>query len=435
MLKELTVKTRVSLLQRKLYFKAKRDKSFRFYSLYDKISLPYVLRESYNRVKANGGSYGVDRISFDEIEKEGLENFLTKIESELKSRNYTPSPVKRVYIPKSNGKERPLGIPTIRDRVVQMATKIVTEPIFEAKFQNCSYGFRPRRSAADAISEIRKNLYHGYSRVLDVDLEKFFDTIPHNNLLYLLRKSIKDKSVIRLIRSWLKSPIVDKQGIHSNLKGTPQGGVISPLLANIYLDVLDRVILNLKLDIKMVRYADDFLLMSKARIENILPKLKDILSKMGLKLNHEKSKCINAYRESFCFLGFEFINLPSKFFGTKRKSYWNVRPSKQSEKKLNSKVRDYLKPRGHWDIPGMISGLNKILLGWLNYFSIPRVSYIWELVRKLKHFLAYRLFKWFRDKSQRGYRSYRQRTFDKLVANHRLLDIERYARLKHHATG
>lgn len=435
---KLTVTEKVSLFQRRIYFKAKQNDKFRFYSLYDKIYSETILLESYKRVKESGGSSGLDNVTFEEIEKQGLGNYLGEIQKELQSHNYKPLPVLRVLIPKGDGTERPLGIPTIRDRIVQMAVKMVIEPIFESSFSNFSYGFRPKRSASDAITEVRKNLYHGYAHILDADLTAYFDTIPHENLMKLLEKKIADKSVLKLLRNWLKAPVLEKDGLKPNNCGVPQGGVISPLLSNIYLNVLDKIISNPKgyyfnKDIKMVRYADDFILMSKSSLHHILERLTATLEKMGLRLNMSKSKILNSYKESFTFLGFEVRCLPTKFKGTKRDYYFNIRPSIKSRKKLHTTLRDYLGNRGHWSVYKMIAGLNKILLGWLNYFSISRVTYIWDTVNRLVTHLDYKLLKWFRDKSQRNNSYFSQRVYLKLVRDYNLLNIRKYAYLKHNA--
>lgn len=437
---KLSVTEKVSLLQRRIYFKAKRESEFRFYTLYDKISLEYVLLEAYRRVKEADGCSGIDNVTFADIEEIGIGNYLGNIQKELQNQSYKPAPVLRVLIPKDGVRNefRKLGIPTIRDRIVQMAVKIAIEPIFEAEFLDFSYGFRPKRSAEDAITEIRSNLYHGYAYVLDADISAYFDSIPHDNLMKLLGNKIADSSILNVLKLWLKSPVMEKDGLKSSNKGTPQGGVISPLLSNIYLHVLDKIVNNPKgfyrhYDIKMVRYADDYVLMSKKPLNQVMKRLSETLGKMGLRLNIQKSKVLNGYKESFCFLGFEVRCLPSKFKGTKRDYYFNIRPSPKSRKKLMLKIREYLRARGHWNRFKMTAGLNKILIGWLNYFSISRVTYIWETVKVLKEHLGYKLYKWFREKSQRSGKFFRQRTYEKMVQYGKLLDIEKYAKLKHNA--
>jgi len=259
----MTDEERVRDLQRKLYRKAKEEETYRFYVLYDKVCLPYVLREAYRRVKANRGAPGVDGVTFKALEAEGEGEFIEAIRKELVERSYRPSPVKRVMIPKPSGKMRPLGIPTIKDRVVQTACKMIIEPIFEADFQESSYGFRPRRSAKDAVREIKEHLKAGREQVYDADLSSYFDTIPHGKLLILVGLRIADRQMLHLIKQWLKAPVEEDGNISGGKKqktGTPQGGVISPLLANIYLNLVDKLVARMSgipEDVRIVRYADD----------------------------------------------------------------------------------------------------------------------------------------------------------------------------------
>jgi RNA-directed DNA polymerase len=256
---------RVQDLQRKLYRKAKQEPEYRFYILYDKIKLPHVLREAYKRCKANKGKPGVDGQTFEQIEEMGVTQFLEQIREELEEHTYKPHPVLRVYIEKANGKRRPLGIPTIKDRIAQMACKMVIEPIFEADFEEESYGYRPKRSAKDAVIKIKENLQKGLTEVYDADLSSFFDTIPHKELLFLVGLRITDKHVMHVLKMWLKAPLVEDgkmSGGKKNKRGTPQGGVISPLLASIYLHLLDKAVKRAggifrNNGIKIVRCADD----------------------------------------------------------------------------------------------------------------------------------------------------------------------------------
>ena len=310
---QLSDEERIRDFQRNLYRKAKREPNFRFYVLYDKIRLSHFLREAYKRVKANGGSSGVDGVSFAEIEEYGVEKYLSEISARLKNESYKPLAVKRVYIPKANGQMRPLGIPTIKDRIVQMSCKLVIEPVYESDFEDSSYGFRPKRSAKGAITEIRNNLHQGKTEVFDADISKYFDTIPHDKLLKVAARRISDRKVIHLIKMWLKSPIDEEGKISGGKKNkldTPQGGVISPLLANIYLHLLGGVVNNKemfkRIGMKIIRYADDFILMGKHIPKDMLEYITRILERMGLKLNKEKSRMINSKEESFNFLRFAF---------------------------------------------------------------------------------------------------------------------------------
>jgi RNA-directed DNA polymerase len=414
---------KVQTLQRKLYRKSKQEKDFRFYSLYDKVSSLPFLEESYRRLRSNHGAGGYDGISFDDIESYGIEKYLSKIQSELKSGNYTSSPVQRVYIPKANGKMRPLGIPTIKDRIVQMSCKLGIEPIFEADFEDTSYGFRPKRSARQAVTKIKQQLKAGRTTVFDADLSSYFDTIPHSKLLILLEKRISDNRIINLIRMWLRSPVIE-DGLFvngsgkSNRVGTPQGGVISPLLANIFLHVMDKVVNNpngiyAQLGIKTIRYADDFVLMGKDIPEFIIERVKYLLARMGLRLNEEKSRLINAFKHSFDFLGFTFRYCRS--MTVSGSWYWNIVPRKQALLKVMDKLRHIFRLKRHYSIISLVKLLNPILRGWKNYYTIPKVSYPSSALQKLTYYLVIKLERFFRFKSQRRGKLYRQIGFDGIV--------------------
>lgn len=421
---------RVKLLQEKLYCKAKQQRDYRFYVLYDKVFVHYVLTEAYYRVRANGGSPGIDGETFKSIEKGGVGKFLYELSEDLRKQTYEPKAVKRVWIPKANGGKRPLGIPTIRDRVAQMACLQIIEPIFEADFEDSSYGFRPNRSAKDAMGAIKRHLKEGKTEVLDADLSAYFDTIPHDKLERTLELRISDPRMLKLIRKWLKSPVYEDGQYHGGKKeGTPQGGVISPLLANVYMHLVDRIVNNSKhlfhkAGIRIVRYADDFVLMGKHISAAAKEKLKELLDKMGLKLNETKTRLIEATKESFSFLGFT-VRYDKDLKGRPTK-YWNIEPSDKSEKKIREKIREYLAAKGHYAACKVAEDLNTMVRGWLNYFDIPGVSYPAMSKRKLRYYLRERLNRYYNRKSQRRSRLYGKQAFEILVAEHGLIDPTQY---------
>lgn len=426
--KERTSKEKVRLLQLKLYLKSTREKEFKFYVLYDKIFLPFVLEQAYHRCKLKGGSAGIDKQTFADVEVYGKTKFLNEIQEELRTRTYKPQAVKRVLIDKENGGKRPLGIPTIKDRVVQQACKLVVEPIWEADFDDLSFGFRPKRSAHGAIIEIRNNLKQGKHEVYDADLSKYFDTIPHDKLEIALKERISDPRVLLLIKQWLKAPVVEEDGRYTGGKkskfGTPQGGVISPLLANIYMNLLDRIVNKVdsyfhKRGIKMIRYADDFILMASHIHEVTLKKLEDLLKRMGLMLNKEKSKHVNAKETPFDFLGFTFRYDRSILF--EGKCYWNIIPKAKSQQKIRQKVNERLKKIGHFPAPAVVRELNPIIRGWMNYYRIEKVSYTQKAFRKLNDYLRDRLIRYYNRKSQRGSNLSGSQAFDMLVKEYGLI--------------
>ncbi len=427
-------KERVQDFQRKLYMKAKQEKKFRFYVLYDKVRLPYMLREAYRRCKTKRGSPGIDNNTFKQIEDQGVAEFIEGIKQELEERTYRPSPVLRVYIPKANGKLRPLGIPTIKDRLVQTACKMVIEPIFEADFEDSSYGFRPKRKASDAVVKIKENLKKGYTEIYDADLSSYFDTIPHKELMFLIGIRVSDKNVLHLIKMWLKAPICEDgkmSGGKKNKKGTPQGGVISPLLANIYMHLLDKAVKRIgsvfqKAGIRIIRYADDFVLMGKSITKKVIVYLYGMMERMKLTINEDKTRIVEAKHKPFNFLGFTFRYDKDLYGDSKR--YWNVCPSEKSEKKIRSKLKENLKSNGHLSPEKLVRELNSIIRGWLNYFTIHKVSYVQKAKRKLRFYLMNKIHRYYHRKSQRKSKLYRRGAYKILMEKYNLIDPWYYLR-------
>jgi group II intron reverse transcriptase/maturase len=431
--REIPEAERVEILRGKLYQKAKQERGYKFYVLYDKLFIPYMLRAAWKQVKANNGSPGIDGISVADVERLGVEDYLQTLGEELRKQTYRPSAVKRVMIPKANGGERPLGIPTVKDRIAQTVCKMILEPIFEADFEESSYGFRPGKSSKDAMVAIKRHLQSGKTEVLDADLSKYFDTIPHDKLLKALKERISDPRVLRLISLWLKAPVYEDgqfKGGKKNEVGTPQGGVISPLLANIYLHLLDRIVNNPgsifgRLCVSIVRYADDFVLMGKRITGEVLSKLKSILDRMGLTLNETKTRQIQTKQEAFSFLG-HTIRYDKDILG-RDSNYWNMFPCKKAEQRLRDGLSEYLQKHGHSSVGDIVEGINAKVRGWLNYFSIKGVSYVAMSKKRLRNYLRQKLNRYFNRKSQRRCRLYRQRAFEVLVQKKGLIDPTKYA--------
>jgi len=426
---------KVSILQEKLYQKAKQERGYKFYILYDKMFIPYMLREAWKSVKSNSGSPGVDGISIEEIEKNGIENYLIELGEELRKQSYKPQAVKRVMVKKENGGERPLGIPTVRDRIAQTVCKMILEPIFEADFEDSSYGFRPNLSTKDAMKAIKEELKKNNTEIYDTDLSKYFDTIPHDKLMIVLKERVADKRILKLIIKWLKVPVYENGQYKSgkgNHEGTPQGGVISPLLSNIYLHLLDRIVNNTrslfsKTGVHIIRYADDFVLMGKTLPKEIIEKLESLLYRMGLTINKEKTRQINVKIESFNFLGYT-IRYDKDIKGRDFR-YWNIFPSKKSEQKIRDNVKDYLNTHGHCNAQEVANGINMKIRGWLNNFEIKGVSYPAMSKRRLRIYLVNSLYRYYNRKSQRKCKLYGQKAFEVLVSNFGLIDPTKYVYL------
>ncbi len=368
---------KVRQLQRALWAAAKRHPGRRFHALYDRISRRDVLEEAWRRVRRNKGAAGVDAQTLAAIEGSGVEPFLEGIHKTLARGTYRASAVKRQYIPKVNGKKRPLGIPTVRDRVVQMATKLVMEPIFEADFMPTSYGFRPKRSAIDALEAVRKAGARGENYVLDADIEDYFGSIGHTKLLKLVSQRISDRRVLRLVKGWLEAGVLEGGREERPTKGTPQGGVISPLLANIYLHVLDKAWSKHGSGFgTLVRYADDFVVMCKTKraLGEAENRVSDVLMRLELKLQPEKTRKLDLGwgQQGFDFLG---CHLRKKLSGAiwersrKRVYFLQREPSQRSMKRIRERIRE-VTPRGqcHADLRNVIGRINPILRGWGEYF-------------------------------------------------------------------
>ena len=371
---------RIRTLQRKLYTKAKQEPGFRFYALYDKLCRADILSHAYRLVRSNKGAPGVDGQTFEAIETgEGEACFVQRLQRQLESKTYRADAVRRVWIPKPDGSQRPLGIPTIQDRVVQMAAKLVLEPIFEADFCEHSYGFRPKRSAHDAVEAVADALLSGHVHVIDADLSKYFDTIPHAKLLAVVAERISDGAVLALIKQWLKAVVVEEDddgtrrtsgGGKGNRQGTPQGGVISPLLSNLYLHLLDRIWERHRLEwryrTRLVRYADDVVALCAGDVEAPMAALRQVLGRLELRLNETKTRVVDAREESFDFLGFSFHLRRSRHSG---KRYPHVEPSRRSVQRIKDRTKALTdRRRTPVPMPYIVGELNRTLRGWSNYF-------------------------------------------------------------------
>lgn len=424
---------KVRKLQETLHTKAKSAPSYRFYALYDKLYRADVLLHAYARCRSNGGAAGVDGQTFEDIEAYGQERWLGELANEVHQKTYRPQAVRRVWIPKADGKQRPLGIPTVKDRVVQMAVVLVLEPIFEADLQPEQYAYRPERSALDAIRAVRGLLEAGHTEVVDADLSGYFDSIPHAELLRSISRRISDRHLLALIARWLESPVeeTDDRGRRCRTthardqgRGTPQGSPLSPLLANLY---MRRFILGWKalgyerrLDAHIVNYADDFVICCRHRADEALAGVRTLMQKLKLTVNEAKTRTCSVPHDTFDFLGYTIGRCYSPRTG---REYLSTRPAAKRVARMCATISEATQRCWIWlDVPVQVRRLNQQLRGWANYFQEGTVS---AAYRAVMNHTRWRLRQWLSRKM--GGRPWVSRYPDKyLHATLGLIDLAQY---------
>ena len=412
--------TRIKRLEpflNRLYQCAKADRQRVFHSLHDKLCSMDVLTEAWNRVASNKGAPGIDNETIEDIRNSGAEQYLSALQHELINETYKVECVRRVYIPKPNGKQRPLGIPTVRDRIVQQAVKLLIEPIFEADFQPFSYGYRPSKSAQQASLEIRKYLNYGLTNIVDIDIEDFFGTIDHDKLISFVTERISDPYILKLIREWLRAGVVYNGETTYPDMGTPQGGVISPLLANIYLNKLDTAWNDRKMNnrygqnAQLIRYADDMVVLTSKEPSKAMSVIAELTGNLGLRLSPEKTKVTTA-QNGFDFLGFHFVRKRNE---CRKKEVTYFQPSVKAVRKFRDRVRDIIPlTKSHMKSEEQaVSELNLLITGWSNYFNHSNANRIYN---SLDHYLAWKAAKFYCKVHKIRFVSSRKDTKQKMYA-------------------